>query len=459
MRNKIVFLATAVALSCSLAVAQAQFKVLYSFGGSPQDGSLPVASLISDSAGNLYGTTQSGGNTANCPGNQGCGTIFKLSPNSNGGWTETVLYSFCIDFNGGECADGYKPEAGLLLDRAGNLYGTTLGGGTCSDLGTGNYGCGTLFELSPPSLPGGIWTETVLYDFCSNYVNRECIDGFSPESQLIRGASGTIYGTTSGGGTGHAGGGTVFKLSEANGAWHLTTLYNFCSLGQGRDCPDGTLPAAGVTFDKLGNLYGTTSAGGQLGDGTVYKLSPAGDSWKEVVVRNGGRNGIGPTGTVSIDASGNLYSTASGGGPAGGGSVFRLTANGGGTFLFFDNSNQSYLPASGVLLDSKRNALYGTTEEGGTGSGNVYQIVPPSQMTSLYSFCSQQNCEDGASPVASLIEDSSGNLYGTTKFGGTSTNCQGGCGVVFEIVQSQGAENRFSTRTQRWHTILPAQGK
>lgn len=424
-------------VTCGVAVAQ-QYQVLWNFGTSANDGQWPVASLIFDRAGNLYGTSQFGGNSTNC-GPSGCGTVFELSPSSNGGWTETVLYSFCSNYDSGDCEDGFKPQAGLLIDEAGNLYGTTTGGGT-SLCGTGLYGCGTVFEVSPPSAPGGVWTETVLHSFCTNYVNRQCLDGFSPESQLVSDAAGSLYGTTSGGGSGHASGGTVFELSRGSGGWQETVLYNFCSLGEGFKCPDGTYPVAGVTFDKVGNLYGTTSAGGQFGDGTVYKLSPSGNGWTETVVRSSGQNGIEPTGTVSIDAQGNLYSTASEGGPSGGGSVFRLTPSGGGNFLFFDDSNGGYLPAAGVLLDSKRRALDGTTEGGGTGWGNVYQIVPPAQMTSLYSFCSQSDCTDGAGPVASLIEDQFGNLYGTTRYGGIGTDCwnaqDGGCGVVFEIVQS-----------------------
>ena len=231
-------------------------------------------------------------------------------------------------------------------------------------------------------------------------------------------------------------GGTVFELSRTNGIWQQTVLYNFCSVGQGQKCLDGTIPVAGVTFDKAGNLYGTTSAGGQVGDGTLYMLSPSQNGWTETVLKNGDVKGTSPLGTVSIDPKGNLYSTASNGGPSGGGSVFRLNTRGGGTFFLFDGLNGGYSPESGVLLDTKRNALYGTTKAGTTGEGNVYQILPPARVTSLYSFCSQPNCADGMWPFAEVIQDNSGNLYGTTEFGGGSTNCQSGCGVVFEIVQS-----------------------
>jgi len=437
MNKKVSILATGMILVCCFGTALAQYKVLYSFDG-PPDGSQPVGTIVADKVGNLYGTTLFGGNAPNCPLSIGCGTVFELSPNGSGGWTETVIYSFCSNYVPGDCVDGFKPEAGLLLDQFGNLYGTSAGGGNSLNCGTGLYGCGTIFQLSPAQ--GGSWSETVLYNFCANYVNRQCLDGFSPVSQPVHGnSSGTIYGTTSGGGSGHGSGGTVFKLSRANGSWQQTTLYNFCSLGQGLHCPDGAVPLAGVLVDRLGNLYGTTEAGGESGYGTVYKLSPNGNSWTETVLRNGGPiNGEAPLGTVSGDSLGNLYSTASIGGQSSGGTIFRLTAKGGGTVLPFGSSNGGGTPTSGVLLDTKRNTLYGTTKQGGTGSGNVYQIVPPAQVTSLYNFCSQQNCADGMWPVAGLAEDSNGNLYGTTEFGGTSTTCQSGCGVVFEVVIIRG---------------------
>jgi uncharacterized repeat protein (TIGR03803 family) len=435
--------------------AQQQYKVLWNFGTSPGDGAFPVASLVFDPAGNLYGTTRAGGTFLQ-------GSVFELSPNTDGTWNETVLYSFCPNFPQ-LCIDGQSPQAGLLLDSEGNLYGTTYSGGNSESCGNGP-GCGVVFELSPASAPGGTWTEAVLDNFCSNFVNHQCLDGFFPKSQLIRGASGTIYGTTSAGGSGHfGGGGTVFKLSRSNGGWTESVLYSFCSLGQEEACPDGNSPQAGVTLDKLGNLYGTTELGGTAhsqGAGIVYKLSPNQNGWTEKVLSDAGsqgQNGGGPLGTVSIDALGNLYSTASIGGSTGNGTVFRLGAKGGVTVVSFEGPNGG-LPAAGVLLDAKRNTLYGTTEGGG-GSGNVYQIIPPAQITSLYSFCSQQNCVDGSWPTASLVEDQSGNLYGTTKSGGTGISCQGGCGVVFEIIPSPSAQGHDTKGPLVWRTLLPTQKK
>ncbi|MGA2695204.1 MAG: choice-of-anchor tandem repeat GloVer-containing protein, partial [Terriglobales bacterium] len=177
-----------VLVTCAAMLGQAQYKVLYSFGGVPNDAAYPYG-LIADSAGNLYGA--GGGGTSQE------GSVFELSPQAGGAWTETVLYSFCSVSN---CLDGIGPEASLVLDANGNLYGTTTeGGANCAN--TENR-CGVAFELSPPQQPGGSWTETVLYNFCSNYQNRVCLDGFEPKSQLATDAAGNLYGTTYGGGSG-----------------------------------------------------------------------------------------------------------------------------------------------------------------------------------------------------------------------------------------------------------------
>jgi uncharacterized repeat protein (TIGR03803 family) len=427
---KTLLCAAVIVLASSFALGQ-QYKVLYSFvNARAGDGAYPVSNLVFDQSGNLYGTTLAGGANAV----QG-GVVFELSP-AGGTWAETILYNFCSDVVNGRCLDGDGPEAGLIFDAKGNLYGTTAYGGS-------NSNSGTVFELSPPSPPGGAWTETVLYSFCANYGGYNCLDGALPVSQLTLDAAGNLYGTTSQGGSGTpksgAGPGTVFELSHGPNGWTETVLYNFCSVGNGY-CPDGTLPMAGVTFDKLGNLYGTTEAGGLLkyqGPGTVYKLSPGSNGWTETVVLTSKQSLSGaPLGTVSFDPLGNLYSTFSAGGQFGPGGIFQLRPHGGVTGFSF-NGNNGYDPAAGVLIDAKHGALYGTTLAGGTNfSGNVFKMVAPAQETVLYSFCSQPNCTDGSQPVASVIEDKSGNLYGTTRQGGTSTNCESGCGVVFEIMQS-----------------------
>lgn len=164
-----------VILGCSLVFGQAQYKILWSFSGSPNDGAIPLSQLVSDHAGNLYGTTEFGGAGNNPPCDGGCGTVFKLSPNGDGTWTNAVIYSFCSNFSQSQCLDGAFPKAGLVFDSAGNLFGTTYNGGA-ADCGF-TTGCGTVFELSPQANPGGTWTESVLYNFCSDIDNFNCLDG------------------------------------------------------------------------------------------------------------------------------------------------------------------------------------------------------------------------------------------------------------------------------------------
>jgi uncharacterized repeat protein (TIGR03803 family) len=214
------FCAALVILGCGFAVGQAQYRVLYSLAGGPSDGANPVGSLVFDSVGNLYGTT-SGGGASSSPAcaEFGCGTVFELPPRSNGTWSESVLYSFCSKFSEPNCQDGSFPEAGLILDASGNLYGmTSKGGGRPCPLDT--EGCGTVFELSPPSSEGATWKHSTLYRFCAVEEGGVCKDGDYPQSQLTLDSSGNLYGTTSRGGTGHGGesnlkGGTVFKLSPS----------------------------------------------------------------------------------------------------------------------------------------------------------------------------------------------------------------------------------------------------
>ncbi len=414
-----------IVMSCTLAFGQT-YQVIYDFGRVVGDGGFPVSNLISDQAGNLYGTTKGGGNSSQsgCIADGGCGTVFELSPNSDGSWNESILYNFCTVYSGNQCLDGQWPVAGIVFDNAGNLYGTTTWGGA---LNVGNRN-GTVFELSPPA-KGGVWTETVLYTFCTGS-NNACQDGGEPSSQLVFDTSGNLYGTTTGGGLG--GQGTVFELSPGGSGWTHNTLYDFCVNGHNRICPDGDQPEAGVTFDRSGYIYGTTMSGGtknSQGAGTVFRLSPGANGWSERVVvafnPTGGNLQI-PLGMVTLDAAGNLYSTASVG--RNGGGVFEVNRSGKlRSFLFNDGDGAG--PAAGLLLDSKAQAGFGTTSGGGNvGSGTVFEIVPTGQETVLYDFCQQTDCTDGMNPYASLIEDESGNLYGTTRAGGAY-----GLGVVFEI--------------------------
>jgi len=339
------------------------YKLLYAFKGA--DGSGPSAGLVFDRAGNLYGTTTWGG--AN-----GGGTVFKLSPNSDGSWTETVLYSFCSLTS---CADGESPSSGLILDMSGSLYGTTYAGGNTNCGG----GCGTVFMLHPNS--NGSWTESVLHYFCSL---ANCADGQSPSGGLTFDTTGNLYGTAGGGASGY---GVVFRLvPNSNGSWKESILHNFCSL---KNCVDGWGPSAGLTFDTSGNLYGTTYRGGacsaiSVGCGVVFKMTPNSDgTWKESVIHffqghPAAQPAVGPT----FDPAGNLY----------------------GTTLDFD-------------ISSNRGTVFRLAPT--VGGGGTYNVVHVFHGT------------PASDPEGDLVFDQAGNLYGTAHDCQKPYNCEG---VVYELL-------------------------
>ncbi len=273
-------------------------NVLHSFGNG-NDGYSPFAGVVLDKAGNLYGTTQEN-------------TVYKASPSSGGGWTESVIYDFTAK------GDGSTPEAGLIWDQAGSLYGTTVYGGVVTQ--GCEAGCGTVFKLTPAS--GGGWKERVLHRF--NWVPGGR-DGQASYAGLVFDSSGNLYGTTAGGGTDNTCGGgcgTVFKLSpRSNGLWKETTLHSF-HLDQ-----NGYAPFAGLVLDKSGSLYGTTAWGGLNNAGTVFKLAPGSNGkWKYTVLhRFTGPDGAQSTAGLIFDKAGkHLYGTTTVGGKHGGGVVFEI---------------------------------------------------------------------------------------------------------------------------------------
>ncbi len=396
-------------------------QVLYHFiwNGNPE------ANVIFDAAGNLYSTTDGG--TSSC-GAYGYGQVFELmaSLNARGGrWMEKGLHGF--NFNG---KDGVCPEAGLIFDAAGNLYGTTVGGGT--------NGGGTVFELMPgPSAIGG-WREKVLY----NFGNGSNSDGFWPSAGLIFDASGNLYGTTTNGGSFQCFSygyqcGTVFELTPtAGGGWTETVLHVFNNNG-----PDGATPNAGLIFDAAGDLYGTTSVGGTYGGGTVFELTPTGGGdWAETVLWSfgGGTDGAAPYAGLIFDAAGNLYGTTQGGGTYASGTAFELSPTGGGGWSeqVLYNFKLSYPsvdggdPLAGLIFDTAGN-LYGTTSGGGAfGYGTVFELSPSGGGTWTEQLLYNFDNDSGASPWASLIFHR-GNLYGTTAQGGNYGN-----GTVFELMRN-----------------------
>jgi uncharacterized repeat protein (TIGR03803 family) len=363
--------------------AQAQEKVLYSFGSQPGDGTSPEAALVFGKKGDLYGTTYLGGADE-------CGTVFELTAAG----TEKVLYSF-----ESQPLDGCTPLAGLVFDKNGNLYGTTA---------FGVEPTGTVFGLTAAG------TETVLYRFLS-----QPGDGYYPLAGLVFDKNGNLYGTTSDGGAHSAG--TVFELTAAGTE---IVLYSF-----GSQPGDGANPYAGLVFDKKGNLYGTTVAGGADGHGTVFELTAAG---AETVLYSFGSqpgDGLNPRAGLVFDKKGNLYGTAEAGGADGYGTLFELTAAGAEKVLYSFGSQpgDGEYPFAGLVFDKQGN-LYGTTADGGAHDyGTVFELTAADTETVLYSFGSQPG--DGHYPEAGLVFDKKGNLYGTTIAGGADDY-----GTVFEVI-------------------------
>jgi|SRR5579872_72103 len=393
-------------------------SILYRFIGGSGDGSHPMSGLVADAQGNLYGTTVSGG--SRCSG--GCGTVFQLVPpaTKGGTWTENILYTFA------DGRDGGLPAGSLILDAAGNLYGTaTQGGGVTPNCPAG---CGVVFMLTPsPSLP---WTETVLYSFSA----QNGAAGIRPSANLIFDSLGNLYGTTEFDSV--TGFGTVFELTPSGGSWMETTLYTF----QGG--ADGAESTSGLIFDSLGNLYGTTQQGGGFGFGAVFELSPiAGGGWTEQVLYGfqGGSDGSEPPASLVFDKAGNLYGSALMAGNTycrvGCGLIFELTppiAPGQPwtktTIYNFLGKSDGQNPYGPLIFDSAGN-MYGTTGYGGGApdAGTVFQLVPRngSWVEYRYAFSSGN---DGNNPLCGLVLIGK-TLYGTTRRGGSSASL----GTVFSI--------------------------
>jgi len=347
------------------------------------------------------------------------GTVFEVTRNADGSWTENVLYSFTGS------ADGGQPSGGLIFDASGNLYGTTNFGGS----GSCNLGCGTVFKLTPSS---GGWTESVLYTFTGGN------DGREPYARLLSDSAGNLYGTTLFGGNVNSacstGCGTVFKLTSASGSWTESVLYAFTGAA------DGASPYAALRFDSAGNLYGTAYADGAYASGVIFELTPASSGWTESVLHafKGARDGKYSYGDVILDPAGNVYGTAFQGGSQGYGVVFELTPSSKGwqeKVLHSFGNAPSANPVAGLVMDSTGN-LYGTTFAGGnqtacgTTCGTAFKLSPSTTgawtYKAIYVF---GQGTDGYHPSGDLILDPAGNVYGTTQAGGAQ-----GSGLVFEIM-------------------------
>lgn len=362
----------------------------------------------------------------------GDGTVFKLSPPKRPSkkWTETVLYRF----KGGK--DGSLPLSRLVRDKNGALYGTTHQGGSDCNFGKG---CGTVFKLTPPKHPSTKWTKTVLHRFAGEN------DGGNPIGALIFDESDALYGATYD--YGCCLGGTVFKLTPSKvpaTKWAHTVLYRF----QGDE--DGRWPYAGLVRDKKGALYGTTWDGQDGHAGKVFKLTPPNSpatSWvkTELYRFKGGRDGYEPRAGVILGKNGVLYGTTWAGGSSshvGWGTVFSLTppsppatTSWTETVLYrFKGGRDGDQPHSDLVVDDS-GSLYGTTNVGGVRYGTVFKLSPPTSAsakwtkTVLHRFRAGNN---GSLPIGGLVRDRNGVLYGTTLYGGHN-NCTVGCGTVFKV--------------------------
>jgi uncharacterized repeat protein (TIGR03803 family) len=371
------------------------------------NGAYPTTRLVQGPNGNLYGATTG-------VSNQDYGTIFQITTSGS----LASLYSFCSKAN---CVDGKTPLGGLMLAANSTFYGTTSAGGA--------YGYGTVFKMTPAG------KMTTLYSFCPQSI---CADGETPTASLVEGTDGNLYGTTSGGGA-NGNYGTVFKITTTG---KLTTLYSFCSVSS---CNDGENPQGGLIQGADGNFYGTTFGNHSNQRGSIFKITSGGEfttlyTFCSVTLCEDGTE---PVADLVQAADGNFYGTASGGGPYGDdGTVFELTSGGVYSVLY------SFLGGFGVpfggLVQGTDGNFYGTTYYTQYGSyGTAYKITPAGVLSDLYFFCRAENCTDGESPYAGLMQATNGIFYGTTSIGGTSDY-----GTVFSL----------STGLGPFVTTLPTSG-
>jgi uncharacterized repeat protein (TIGR03803 family) len=380
--------------------------VIYSFLGD-EDGEYPSTDLVMDGAGNLYGTSVQGGDF-------GGGTVFQLTP-AAGGWTHTVLYSF----TGGP--DGGQPYGGVTLDAQGNLFGTTVVGGTGAAC---EGGCGVAYMLAPS---GGTWTETVLHNFTGGD------DGAGPGAGLAFDQNGDLFGMTPIGGT--YGLGVIYQMRHhADGTWGLRVIHAFSGGNDGASASAGRL-----LFDGAGNAYGVATVGGANGKGTAFELSPGvNGAWTFTTLYafKGQPDAGFPYGGLVRDRAGNLYGTTYYDGQNNLGSVYQLAPTSTGSWkervlYSFQGGMDGSNSISNLVFDAHGN-LYGTTSEGGApgcSCGTVFEMTRGSRgqwkESVVYRFT---GAPDGAFPYNGLATDGAGNMYGTTVHGGTDNE-----GAIYQL--------------------------
>jgi len=341
------------------------------------------------------------------------GTAFQLK-RAGSGWILSRLYSFDGAYGG----DGAYPinYGGLVFGPDGAIYGTTQEGGIFS----GSQSLGTVFRLQPQpnrcqsfSCP---WTNTIIHAFAGYPA-----DGALPSGNVVFDATGNVYGTT----TENAGPGSIFELTRSNGGWTESIIPS----------PNAGPFSAGLAIDTVGNLYGASLYGSQNGreDGSIFQLVPSGSGWTTNILYSftGGADGKFPMGGVVLDHAGNIYGTTYEGGTESGGTVFQLApSNGGYTFHLLCSFSGNRGPQSALTIDAAGN-LYGTTEYDGDGSaGSAFKVTNTGAgwtCTTLYNF---QLGNGGLAPVGGLTVDANGNIFGTASGGGANGN-----GVIFEITQ------------------------
>lgn len=397
--------------------ANAQLSELYAFQYNANtisnypDGETPYAELIQGADGNYYTTTFAGGSGA-CPDDvqgltPGCGAVVKITPDG----VLSVLYSFPYDSSNKTTPNGMFPVAGLLQGPDGNFYGVASGGGSSGtdfcQPGPEIFGCGTIFKLTPSG------HLTLLYSFCGGYgCGSYPPDGADPRGRLVY-SGGYLYGTTQQGGeyNGVYNSGTIFRIS-LSGAYQIMHTFSGCC-GTG----DGEGPAAGLTLASDGNFYGTTQFGGTGGNGTVFKMTPAGAVTILHSFLSGDPNGAEPMGALIQASDGNLYGTCYTAGANGYGTVFRISRSGVFKKIYdftIAAGNAGYLPQAGVIQASDGN-LYGAAGGGGAeGLGAIYQLTLSGVATLEASF----GGASGYGPIDALVQGSDGKLYVTTQSGG-----------------------------------------
>ncbi|MGC2473630.1 MAG: choice-of-anchor tandem repeat GloVer-containing protein [Candidatus Sulfotelmatobacter sp.] len=389
-----------VILFCAVTAMASQAQTLTTLADFNGTNGAGPRGLIQGFDGNFYGTALNGGS-------QNWGTAFKMTPAG----VLTTVHNFCSETN---CLDGSWPEGRVTQASNGNFYGPADNGGT--------GGAGVIYSIT------GAGKFAVLYNFCVTY---PCSDGVIPTS-VVQARNGNLYGTTFGSHISYSLLGTVFELTLGG---TLTTLHTF-------NGTDGAYPAGPMMQASNGNFYGTTQGGGSStncalplfgGCGTVFQITPVGTltTLHSFDGSDGSLPGYG--GTLIEGADGSLYGTATNGGnSAFGGTIFKISPAGKFTTLYYFCSQTNCADGAGPvesLVQGTDGNIYGTTGAGGnSGGGTIFKITPGGVLTTLYDFCSQPNCADGAGSEAALVQATDGNFYGTTTYGGSDNN-----GTVFRF--------------------------